>query len=229
VEANTPPVIGTLGEKTLHAAIKSRLSPDPATHEVRLGPYVADIYTGDRIFEVQTGQFYRLKNKLSTFLAACPVTVVYPIAETKRLYWIDVETGEITGGRLSPKKELPVAILPELYQLGPLAFSKGLSFWVIPAEIEEFRYLNGWSKDGKKGSSRCDRIPLSFGQTVKIETPADCRALLPDLGDPFTQKEFAKAAKLSPRKAWYALQFLQAHDTLLRAGEKGRAFLFTVK
>jgi hypothetical protein len=97
--------------------------------------------------------------------------------------------------------------LPELYQLGSLAFSKGLSFWVIPAEIEEFRYLNGWSKDGKKGSSRCDRIPLSFGPTVKIETPADCRALLPDLGDPFTQKEFAKAAKLSPRKACMPCSF----------------------
>ncbi len=222
------PVIGTLGEKTMHAAVKARLSPDPATHEVRLGRFVADIYTGGHIFEVQTAQFYRLKEKLACFLAVCPVTVVFPIASTKRLYWIDPATGEITGGRLSPKREQPAFLLPELYQLGDLAFAEGLSFWIVPAETEEFRYQNGWSFDGKKGASRCDQIPLSFGQTITVETPGDCRKLLPELPQPFTQKDFAKAARLSPRKAWCALQFLKRCGIVRQEGLKGKAFLFAI-
>ena len=52
--------IGTLGEKTLQLALKYYFAPDPQTHEVPVGSYIADALTGDGITEIQTGDFQGL-------------------------------------------------------------------------------------------------------------------------------------------------------------------------
>ena len=44
--------IGTLGEKTLHSAVKYYFQPDPSQREVRLGRYVADALTSQGATEV---------------------------------------------------------------------------------------------------------------------------------------------------------------------------------
>ena len=96
--------IGTLGERTLHAILKSYLEPDSAYHEQKVGRYVADICRGEEIIEIQTRAFDKLKNKLGLFAKDYRVTVVYPIDVVKYLSWIHPETGEITSRRRSPKK-----------------------------------------------------------------------------------------------------------------------------
>ena len=88
--------IGTLSEKTVHSVLKYYLEPDTSFHEVKTGRYVADIRTPDGIYEIQTRQFNKLRNKLEAFLPEYSVTVVYPIPHIKYLRWIDGQTGEIT-------------------------------------------------------------------------------------------------------------------------------------
>ena len=75
-----PEIIGTLGERSLHAVLKRFLQPDENRHEVRVGRYVADIFDENGVTEIQTRQFYKMKRKLAAFLPEHAVTVVYPVS-----------------------------------------------------------------------------------------------------------------------------------------------------
>ena len=86
--------IGTLQEKTIHAVLKAYYAPDESMVEIPVGRYVADIYTGCEITEIQTVHFDNLRKKLEAFLPDYPLTVVYPIPRIKYLIWMDTETGE---------------------------------------------------------------------------------------------------------------------------------------
>ena len=77
--------IGTLKERSLHAVLKYWFAPDDACHERKVGRYVADVFDGERIVEIQTGSAYRLQPKLEAFLPAYPVTVVLPLVRRKTL------------------------------------------------------------------------------------------------------------------------------------------------
>lgn len=77
--------IGTLKERSLHAVLKYWFSPDEACHERKVGRYVADVFDGERVVEIQTGSAYRLQPKLEAFLPAYPVTVVLPLVRRKTL------------------------------------------------------------------------------------------------------------------------------------------------
>ena len=151
--------IGTLGEKTLHAVLKNYFEPDETKQEIRVGSYYADIFDGEEIIEIQTRQFNKLREKLSVFLKEYPVTIVYPVPGEKHLYWLDQESGELSRGRLSPKKGTPYEICAELYKIKNYLRNPNLHFHILILEVDEYRFLNGWSKDRKRGSSRCDRIP----------------------------------------------------------------------
>lgn len=49
--------IGTLSEKTMHAVLKNYYAPDVDMHEIPIENFVADIYTGTEIIEIQTRFF----------------------------------------------------------------------------------------------------------------------------------------------------------------------------
>ena len=60
--------IGTLSEKTLHAVLKNYYAPDEDMHEIPIENYVADIFTGTEIIEVQTRAMNRMRKKLRKIL-----------------------------------------------------------------------------------------------------------------------------------------------------------------
>ncbi len=219
--------IGTLGEKTLHAVLKQYFEPDTAKHEVKLGGYVADIINETGIIEVQTRQFDKLKGKLEFFLAQQDVTVVYPIAVTKWLIWVDPLTGEVTTRRRSPKRGTPCEVFYELYKIKSLLTHPRLRLCLVLLNLEEYRYLNGWSHNKKRGSSRCDRIPIEPVGEVILNSPADYALLLPEqLPAAFTTKDFAKVARLSPKASQAAVNVLCSVGTIARIGKKGRGYLY---
>ena len=154
--------IGVLSEKTIHAVVKNYLEPDPARQERQIGSYVADIYDGHEIMEIQTRSFRSLRDKLRLFLELCPVTVVYPIPAEKWLYWVDRESGERSGGRKSPKRGKPYDVFYELYQIKPYVLHPNFRLKLLLLSLEEYRFLDGWSRDRKKGSSRMDRAEEPF-------------------------------------------------------------------
>ena len=170
--------IGTLSEKTVHAVLKNYYAPDETQHEIPVEGCVADIFNGKEIIEIQTRSFDRMRPKLERFLPLYPVTIVYPIPYSKHVFWIDEETGEISGGRKSPLKGSPYLAFKELYRIKAYLQDPNLTIRLTFLNMEEYKLLNGWSRDKKRGSSRYDRIPISIeqGSGIYLRTglcPAD--------------------------------------------------------
>ncbi len=220
--------IGTLGEKTVHAVLKNYLSPDTSSHEIKVGSFYADIINEDGIVEIQTRNFDKLRRKLDSFLELQPVTIVYPIPYTKWIRWVNEETGEISAPRKSPKSGSPYMIVPELYKIKNYLTHPNLRLHIILLDLEEYRFLNGWSKDRKKGSTRCDRIPMQLIDEICINNLSEYDKLIPaTLTESFTTMDFQKASGLRPRHAGTALNILYYVGAVQRVGKKGRAYLYT--
>ena len=221
--------IGTLGEKTLHAVLKYCYEPQEENHETRIGGYVADIVGENGIIEIQTRGFDRLRKKLSAFLEVCDVTVVYPIAEIKWLCWIDPDTGAISSRRKSPRRGKPQDAFNELYKIRDFLGHPRLHLKIVLLELEEYRYQNGWGNNGKRGSVRCDRIPISYLGEVSVDRLNDYRIFLPEgLKSPFTTADFRKAAAIPPKATQNTVNLLYRLGLIQRVGKQGRCFLYEI-
>lgn len=219
--------IGTLSEKTVHAVLKQYYAQNEDMQEIPIENYVADIYTGEEIIEIQSRSFYSIRRKLDCFLKQYPVTVVYPIPYRKWLIWINEETGECSPKRKSPAKGNPYLAFKELYHIKQYLTNKNLKFKFLLIDIEEYRLLNGWSANKKKGSSRYDRIPLQLMEEVKIERREDYMQFVPAiLEGTFTSAEFAKAAHIPRGLAQTTLQILYETGCVLRTGKQGNSYLY---
>lgn len=221
--------IGTLSEKTVHAILKHYYEPDETKHEIPVGGFVADIQSGDRIIEIQTRQFDRLRGKLEAFLQEYKVTVVYPIPYEKWLIWIDEETGNLSKKRKSPAKGSAYIAFAELYKIKKYLKHPNLEFRFAMLTMEEYRLLNGWSRDKKRGSSRYDRIPGEFVEEVEISRPEDYMQFIPiELETDFTSREFAESAKIPVALAQTVLNILYEMGVVTRVGKKGNLYLYAV-
>ncbi len=222
--------IGTLSEKTTHAILKHTYCPDPLFHEIPVEGSIADICTGKEIIEIQSAGFHTLKKKLDKFLPLMPVTIVYPVPHTKWLHWIDPKTGEITAKRKSTKSGTAMEIFKELVYIIPYLTNPNLHFCITMLDLDEYRLLDGWSKDKKKGSHRYDRIPLDIFDEVRLDCVNDYMQLIPyPLPEPFTVKDFQKTSRLSPRMATRAIKVLRELQLIEQTGKSGNAYLYTVK
>ena len=221
--------IGTLTEKTMHAILKNYYEPDEDKQEIPIENYVADIYTDGEIMEIQTRQLNKLRGKLAVFLPLYPVTVVYPIPREKWLIWIDEKSGELSNKRKSPVKGNPYLAFPELYKIKMFLKDPNLRLRLVLLDIEEYRLLNGWSRDKKRGSSRFDRIPISLEEEVEINCLRDYMQFVPhELEGSFTSGEFAKAAHINISLAQTVLNILYHVGTVTKVGKKGKQYLYHV-
>ena len=221
--------IGTLSEKTIHAILKNYYQPNEDKQEMPIENFVADIYSDGEIIEIQTRQFNRMRDKLKAFLPLYPVTIVYPIPREKWLVWIDEESGELSKKRKSPVKGNPYMAFPELYKIKMFLKDPNIRLKLVFLDIEEYRLLNGWSRDRKKGSSRYDRIPTELVEEIDINCIRDYMQFVPyELEGEFTSKEFAKAAHISVSLAQTVLNILYYVGTVTRTGKRGNQILYTV-
>jgi hypothetical protein len=219
--------IGTLGEKTVHSVLKHYMSPNHLNHEIKVGGFVADICTGNEIIEVQTRQFNKLRRKLQMFLTFAPVTIVYPIPNTKWIRWVNPQTGEISPRRKSPKAGSPYSIFPELYKIKEYLVDPNLKLKIMMMDLEEYRFLDGWSADKKKGSTRSDRIPTELVKELDIHGIAGYQLLIPESLDyEFTSRDYKKASGQSLQISRTALHVLNYIGTIERTGKKGNTLIY---
>lgn len=220
--------IGTLGEKTLHAVLKSYFEPNPANHEIKAGGFVADILNDNGVTEIQTRGFDRLRKKLGSFLSLVPVTVVCPIVRQKKLIWLDTESGEASAARKSPKTGKPTDALRELCKIHSFLGHENLTVCILMLDCEEYRTLDGWDKTKKKGSTRYERIPTALCEEIYFKEKEDYASLLPDsLPDTFTAADFRRAVGFGGMSASFALKMFCELGICNQTGKKGKAFLYT--
>lgn len=235
--------IGTLAEKRMHAILKNYVCPDTACHEIRVldtlpeerrkaatnkksSRYVADVLKGSNVWEIQTGSFFPLREKIAWYMEHAPyrVTVVVPIPYRKHINWIDPVTGTVQKRSARPNTTKPTAIAGELYWLREHLANPKLGIQLLLLDIEEYRLLDGYGKDKKTRASRYEKIPTALCGTLTLDKPEDYRMFLPDtLPEQFTAAQYAKASGQRGRNAYYALHMLTGVGLLAQGEKIGRA------
>ena len=245
-ESNTA-IIGTLQEKRMHAAIKRYLCDDMTCHERPVPDFlvaeggksrrvVADILTDGEILEVQTGGFHPLRKKIDYYLTHTPyrVTVVHPIPAVRYLSWIAPADGQVISRRKSPKRGRVRDIARELFWLSEFVGNPRFSIRLLLVELEEYRFADGWSRDGKRGSNRYERFPTALLGDVTLATSADYAAyFLPEVLDarlddggnpqPFTAAEYAKASGIHGMATYSMLRLLCSLGLVEQTEKIGRS------
>lgn len=224
-----PHGFGTLQEKTVHAVMKQYYLPNEDYHEVPINGYIADIYTGSEIIEIQNGNFGHMRDKLTSFLPEYPVYLVYPFPHKKWINWINPETGELISRNRSPITGTIYHALPEFFKIKSFLADPNLHIRVPLIDIDEYRLMDGTrSKKNKKiGSHRYDRVPIELHDEIIIDSIYDYIQLFPiTLPDEFTSKDFAKHAKINISLAQEALKLTYDLGIVARIGKEKNAYLY---
>lgn len=224
------PTIGILSEKIMHLTLKYYFSPYDSDHEVKLGSFYADAINEDGIVEVQTRSFKNLKEKLMYFLAVTSVNLVHPIPRYKYVSWLNSETGEISKPNRNPRFGRLSDIFTELYGIRDKLNNPRLSISLMLIDTDDFKNLDGWSKDKKKGSTRVERYPRELIDIFVINSPRDLIKLLPeDLPETFSASDLNKLMKGNLRNSYSAINTLCYLDLCECVGKEGRKNIFRLK
>ena len=223
---NLPDVIGVLREGPLHRELKALLAAPGDAFEVKVDGYVIDLVRASgELVEIQTGGFSPLRAKLDALLDRHRIRIVHPIPAQRRILRVD-EDGLVLSERTSPKKPTAATIFEGLVSFPTLLEHPHLTVEVLltkedhvrkPEPVRGRRYLRD------PGERRLTRVL----QRIELRTPQDAAKLIPDLDEPFTTKELAKAMRVPLPLAQKAAHCLRALDVLEPAGMRGRAPLHT--
>lgn len=221
--------IGTLAEKTIHAALKNYFA-DEEYQEVPLCGFVADALTPDGVFEIQTRNFYTQRRKLEAFLPENRVCMVYPVRYRRTVNWIDPETGEIGKGRKSPKIDRGYGIFHELYGIREFINHKNISFCIMYINSDEFKYLDGYGSNRKIRASRMDGVPTELVAEVNLCVPEDYRMFIPDdlMDVEFDSLSFSRMAKIDRGTAQKALLILKQLGVVKQIGQLRSGIIYVV-
>lgn len=220
--------IGTRNETTVHSFLKSHIDPDTSHHEVRIGSYIADVANETGIYEIQSRSFYRIRAKLEALLKISPVTLIYPAAARKTLYWINPETGDCSAGRKSSKSCSICEIWRELPDVADLLENEAFSVRFVLAEMEEYRMLDGFGEQKKYRATHVDRQVCQIKSEIIIHSPEELIQLFPEklCGTEFDSQEFAKAGRIPRKAAQKALAVLNRYGIVTRVSHNRSGYRY---
>ena len=219
--------IGTYREKKLHLILKRYFEPDPAYHEIPCAGFIADILRDGHITEIESNSLTGLHEKLDAYLPEYTVDIVYPLAANRFVTWIDPATGNMSQKRRSPKKATVYDAIAECIRLRSYLRKPGLRILAAFLDIEEYRLLDGWSRDRKRGSHRYERIPQELHRIVVLDSTDSYARFIPEnCPDPCTVREFASAAGIQRDRARTVLHVMEAVGAMENCGKRKRELLF---
>ena len=219
--------IGSLNEKSLHAALKAwYLQPGDQT-EVPVDGYIVDIVRGDLLIEIQTRNFSAIKAKLLTLTAQCPVRLIYPIAQQKWIVKLPTNGDGKQCRRKSPKRGTLFHIFEELVSFPKLLINPNFSLHIVSIQEEEVRCYDGRRGWRRKGWITHERRLLQVMEEHFFENPEDMEFLIPtSLSDTFTTTDLASALNTSRRLAQKMAYCLDRMNLFTRIGKRGNAIVY---
>lgn len=220
--------IGTLGERSLHAALKEWYARPGDQLEAVVDGYVIDIVRGGLLIEIQTHSFGAIKRKLAALTEHHTVRLVYPVAAVKWIVRLGEDGCTLLGRRRSPQRGNVYALFRELVSLPDLVCRENLLIEVALVEIEEVRANDRRGSWRRHGWSIIDTRLLSVVEQIVLETPADfCALLPPSLPDPFTTRDLAGALGERVDLAGKMAYCLRGMGVLEVVGKRRSAYLYS--
>jgi hypothetical protein len=222
--------IGTLKEKSLHAALKAWYAQPGDQLESMVDGYVIDLVRGDLLVEVQTANFSAIKRKLVKLLDNHPVRLVYPIPTEKWILRLAQDGATVLGRRKSPKRGQARDIFSELVRIPKLVPHPNFTLEIIFIHEEVM-----WREDGRgswrrKGRSIADRRLLEVVSQIVFTAPDDFRFFIPaDLPQVFTVRDLAVRSKQPRYLASKMVYCLREMGVIELVGKRSRALTYQVK
>lgn len=244
--------IGTLGEKQMHAAIKRFICSDESCHEVKIDGsalcidqsenekdnkkkkrrFVADVMKDGTIYEIQTGSFAPLHDKIEWILenTTYNIVVIHPIAETKWINYINAQSGDIERRTKSPLKGSFKDISGEIYYIREFIGNPRFSIVLLMMEAEQ--YKKNTVKDGRKRPKyqKYELIPVSLLRAHVFKSIDDYRIFIPEgLPEVFTTKTYSTFSKIRGRDAYSIVKTLSYLSLFEETDKIGRAAAYKLK
>lgn len=226
LKEDTSPRIGTLNERSLHAALKDYLFEEGDQVEVKLESYVIDLMRGETLIEIQTRGFAAIRRKLEYLVSKYKIKLYHPIAAKKWIVRVDGD-GKFLKRRRSPRKGSVFDIFNELLSLRSVALHPNLELHILMVEVEEV-----WKDDGKgswrkKFWSVHDHHLLKVTEDCCLGSAEDYLALLPEkLPEQFTNADLIAAQRCTSRMAGKATYALREMGLIEQIGIQNRYHVF---
>ena len=226
VKEKTPPHIGTLNERSLHAALKDYLFQEGDQVEVKLENYVIDLMRGETLIEIQTRSFAAICRKLENLTPKYKIKLYHPIAARKWIVRVDSDDNFLKRRR-SPRKGSVFDTFNELLSLRSVALHPNLELHILMIEVEEV-----WKDDGKgswrkKFWSVHDHHLLKVTEDHCLNSAEDYLSLLPEkLPEQFTNADLTATQGCRKRMAGKATYALREMGLIERIGIQNRYHVF---
>lgn len=218
--------IGELKEGSLHRALKARYTAAGSETERTIDGYVADVVSGGRIIEIQTGGFGPLRAKLECLLHAHPVTLVYPVARDRYIVRL-TEAGDQASRRKSPRHGTLFDVFSPLVSIPALLAHPNLTLHVVITVEEEVRAPTARRSRRRGPWTRVDRRLVDVVETHPIASMATLFALLDAaLPGEFTTLDLAAAMKSTRPLAQQAAYCFRESGVTEISGKTGNALVY---
>ncbi|MDR2101032.1 MAG: hypothetical protein LBP43_00500 [Treponema sp.] len=219
--------IGTERESSLHRALKVRYAGPGGKTEVAAAGYICDgINEGGEFFEVQTGSFGPLKQKVRELAETGRVRIIHPIIIEKYIETFDVE-GNLQSRRKSPRRGTEWDLFKALLYAPNLPLVPGLTIELVLVDIAERRILDGGGSWRRKGARITDKILETCRGSVPLITLGDYYRFLPfEAGEPFTVRELGSRARIRTDIAQKTLYVLTKLNLVERVDKRGNAWVY---
>lgn len=218
--------IGTLRERSLHAALKEWVAKPGDRFEVNLDGYVIDIMRDNLLIEIQTGNFTQIRDKLKALLDEHNVFLIYPLPGVK---WIVRQNGEgeIIGRRKSPKQSRVEELFRQAIRMPEVLIHPNLTLQVVMVHMEEYWVDDGQGSWRRKYWSKADQKLVDVVETYLFPNKQSFSSLIPSvLPSPFTNRQLAESLSIRSSLAGKMTYTLRKMGILDHVGKQGNAYLF---
>lgn len=221
-DGDVQPIIGTLNEGSLHAALKQRYAEPGDVFEVPMEGFVIDIVrsagqSDELLIEIQTGSFGAMGNKMDRLLQERKMLLVHPIAVESILHKPNARP------RKSPKRGTLYSLFDELVSIPTLLDHPNLELEVVLVRVLKKQKHDAKARRGRGGFRTVDRVLDEVLETHRFNTLDDLLRLLPvGLPDTFTTADLASSG-LMTRDAAQRLAYCFKAAGLIDQIERTRA------
>jgi len=221
-------LIGTLGEKSLHSALKDWYSQPGDLLETQVDGFHIDLIRHNLLIEIQTANFSSLRRKLNTLIEKHPLRLIFPIAQKKWIVRLAADGVTQLGRWKSPKKGNVFHLFQELVSIPDLIKDRKFSLEVLLIQEEEVRCDDGTGSWRRKGLSIIDHRLIEVLSRHIFKEPSDFSGLIPtDLPEPFSTQELGESID-QPR--WLAQKMaycLRNMGIIEIVGKNGNSLLYS--
>ncbi len=164
-----------------------------------------------------------MDKKLEAFLPDAHVRIVFPLISKKTIVWIDPDTGDLMRSARGVRRDDIYTLVRQLLYILEFLSDEHLSVTAVTLEADDYRLLNGYGRDRKKGAEKLDLVPTRLVDIETFSFPNSLARCVPStLGEVFTREEFAAATHLRGRALWAVLRVLTELRLIKRESDDGR-------